>query len=643
MAKRIVLTWRAVGLGLLGVVLLSTAGPYVDLVQQGSSLATGRLPLGVLALFFVLVAGVNTLLHFLSPRAALTRGELILVYIMWLVAVALPSRGYLAYLFGVVTAPFYFATPENRWEEHFWRHIPRWLAPRDPQVINDFYLGLPPGRPVPWGAWAVPLVMWTLFAVLFLSSYFCLTVLLRRRWIEQEKLVFPLAQVPLSMLGRAERPTLSSEFFRRKVMWLGFAVAFTVHSLNGLSYYQPAVPRVPLHNLRLGQAFVSAPWNAASELEVDFYFSVIGIGYLLSADIALSFWFFYLLTLVQRVVFRAYGVGGEALGGLTATQLLRAQEVGAFAVLGTVYLWGLKSELRRVLSSDPEGEENEPLPYRWAALGFGGGTLLMMVWLRLAGASWSLAAAFFAIWYIVALGLTRIVSAGGLLFIECSFVTWDPLVYAGGSASLRERDLTVIAFPQMIFTFDQGTIQPPYYLDGFKLMTAEHLPARQVGGVMALAMAVALAVGTYTTLTTIYAHGAITLNPWFMRNGPCWSFNKLSSWFENPVPPDVGRMVCIGLGGLVAAALMALQRNFLWWPFNAVGLLMASTWTMRHLWFSLFLGWLSKSTVLRWGGYRIHRLVQPFFGGLIGGEFVAGGLWAVIDALAGVVGHAVVF
>ena len=40
-------------------------------------------------------------------------------------------------------------------------------------------------------------------------------VILRKQWIERERLIFPLAQLPLEMTKKS--------FFKNKLMWLGFA------------------------------------------------------------------------------------------------------------------------------------------------------------------------------------------------------------------------------------------------------------------------------------------------------------------------------------------------------------------------------------------------------------------------------------
>jgi hypothetical protein len=45
---------------------------------------------------------------------------------------------------------------------------------------------------------------------------------------------------------------------------------------------------------------------------------------------------------------------------------------------------------------------------------------------------------------------------------------------------------------------------------------------------------------------------------------------------------------------------------------------------------SIFVGWLLKLLILKFGGIRMHRASTPLFLGLILGEFVLGAFWSVL-------------
>jgi hypothetical protein len=51
---------------------------------------------------------------------------------------------------------------------------------------------------------------------------------------------------------------------------------------------------------------------------------------------------------------------------------------------------------------------------------------------------------------------------------------------------------------------------------------------------------------------------------------------------------------------------------------------------MRILWFSFFVGWLCNTLCIRYGGVGLFKRLRLFFVGLIIGDFLMGGLWAMI-------------
>jgi len=56
---------------------------------------------------------------------------------------------------------------------------------------------------------------------------------------------------------------------------------------------------------------------------------------------------------------------------------------------------------------------------------------------------------------------------------------------------------------------------------------------------------------------------------------------------------------------------------------------------MDQLWLSIFLAWLVKITVMKYGGPTLYRRTRPFFLGLILGQFVISGIWIFIDYFTG--------
>ena len=93
------------------------------------------------------------------------------------------------------------------------------------------------------------------------------------------------------------------------------------------------------------------------------------------------------------------------------------------------------------------------------------------------------------------------------------------------------------------------------------------------------------------------------------------------------------------LGAVAQFLLMFASQRFLWWPIHPIAFPVSGLWTTHHLMPSIFLAWLVKTLVLRYGGVTLYRRTRPFFLGLILGHYVAGGLWIVIDGFTGMTGN----
>jgi hypothetical protein len=77
---------------------------------------------------------------------------------------------------------------------------------------------------------------------------------------------------------------------------------------------------------------------------------------------------------------------------------------------------------------------------------------------------------------------------------------------------------------------------------------------------------------------------------------------------------------------------------FSWWPLHPVGFLLAYTYPVSRIWFSLFIGWLLKVMIVRFGGARMVQNARPFFLGLILGEAGAAAFWVLVSIVANLLG-----
>jgi len=85
----------------------------------------------------------------------------------------------------------------------------------------------------------------------------------------------------------------------------------------------------------------------------------------------------------------------------------------------------------------------------------------------------------------------------------------------------------------------------------------------------------------------------------------------------------------VALAGFLEWACLAMPK----WPIHPIGLIMVHTFYANEAWASIFLGWLLKVLLLRYGGARVYRAAKPVFLGLIMGEVFAAVLWSLVPAI----------
>ncbi len=577
-----------------------------------------------------------------------SQSELILIYAMMLVGTGIPSFGLTAYLVPTLTGANYFASPENKWRELFYKYTPKWMVPWDPSkgekqpVAVQFYEGLYYGEPIPWKAWVVPLLMWTLFAFLIFFMTLCLATILRRQWVEGEKLIFPLVQVPLEMTR--EDGGLINPFFRNRLMWAGFSIPVIIHTINAFHYYFPYIPELTL-SYNLNQYLPNPPWNQIGIFNIWIHFSVIGLSFIIASDLSFSLWFFFLLFKLEAALAASLGMEMNYVFTYPVQVFAAYQMLGAFIVLSIYMLWTarfyVRGILRKVFLSQEEIDDSkEPMPYKVAVFGFIGGLLALIAWCVYAGMqAWVSLVAIILFFFLILLPLTRFVSEGGLLFIQAPFQPTEIINSFTSSNFLGPKNLTILAYIQRIFMFDLRASLMPSVMDAFKLSDSTRLKKRHF--LLGLGLSIVLAVfGSYISeLWMVYRAGGVTMSPWFLLAAPQQPFQHLASTLQNPVHPDwrAGTFTAVGIA--IAVFLVQMRLRFPWWPLHPIGYAMGPSWPMIQLWFSIMVGWFIKVFLLKAGGMKAFNRARPFFLGMVLGEFVIGGIWIIIDGITGLKGH----
>ena len=620
-------------LGVLGVALLCIFTPYNDYQLKNTYLYGNHFPLGCVFLFTILTLGVNSGLRRWRPEWAFGLDELIVFWCMLLAGAGLASSGLMRYLAPTVVAPFYYKTPQNHWDQ-LTAHMPDWMVPsKDPasDVVRGFFDGLSPHVPIPWGPWIKVLVVWgILFLLMFVLSA-CLCVLIRRQWVDRERLVFPLIQLPIEMAREPEHGRLLNSFFRSPLMWIGFALPVIVHGINGLHTYFVSLPEIT-RVFQVGPFFRQKPWWGLGIWTIELYLCVIGLTFLLSTEISFSLWATFLLFRLARVM--RVQMAMDPLSPTTPNHEA-CLAIGGYFAWGCFMLWlarpHLKAVLRKAFHGAPTVDDSdEPLPYRVAVFGgilsFAG----IVAWSWAAGFPPLLAAGTFALFTLTLVILSRAAAEGGMLFVQTPYIPSDLLVAGLGSGAYSAQAWSTGMLQQIIFMHDPRENLMPTLINSYRMRDAGRLNPRVLMAAITLAVCVGLVVSFFSFLHTTYRFGGTSLDSWGMVSAPQSYINRAVKNLEQPNPPFQPELWNVGIGGALGAFLLFMRLRFLWWPFHPIGLVLAPAWATSMLAPSIFVAWVMKILVLRFGGLRGYRAALPFFLGMVLGDAFIAGVWALV-------------
>lgn len=613
------------------VVLICLGAPASVWLVGSTEITWSFFPIGV-GLPFALLVFANASLKRLWPRQALTAAEMMAPVVMGLAASGIPIF-MVGLLLSIPTKPYYGATPENSWIALIQPFLPNWAIPSpDGEAMRFFYEGLPRGGSIPWDAWLGPLAWW--FALIFAVYYlaFCIVVILRRQWMDHERLVFPVTEVPRLLTeddGSALPPIMRSRAF-----WIGCAVPVVIILYNCISYWSPGFPHLPIHDDYPVQVFRGAP-----PLILKIYFPVIGFVYLISTPISFSVWFFYLLSIPGTAFMNWLGVmvTPDSFMYSPHTQLQWTAS-GAFVAMVGWSLWMARQHLsavaRSVLRRSPRlDDRQEMLPYTWAVWGGLAAAVFVAGWLWRSGMDLHIAVLLLVLAMAVYVGMTRIVIQSGVHYVTSPFSP-QALTLAVTGTAVGPQSLVALSL-SYAWCSDIQSIFMPAVAHGARLSVLGR-EQRRMGLAIALAVVVGFAVTVWFIVSLCYQYGAGNFRSWYFDAGAGaggLAFDQATRLMGDPHGADLDKLGLFGVGAALYSALSFCSYRFYWWPLHPLGLTIATLWNLRLIATSVFIAWALKATVLRIGGITLYRRCKPFFIGLIVGFFLGVGASYAIDAI----------
>jgi hypothetical protein len=213
---------------------------------------------------------------------------------------------------------------------------------------------------------------------------------------------------------------------------------------------------------------------------------------------------------------------------------------------------------------------------------------------------------------------------------EGSFTPLDVYAAAVPKYTAGPANLTGLIFIDSFFSRDLRGVILTGFLDGQRMGDGVRMPRRKLLAVFVVAVLVAMVAAAVAHLYLPYRRGAITMYS-YVYWGNCLQFfreNEPLIAHEDSVRPLAP--ICTGAGVIITALLAFLRIRFWWWPLHPLGYALCNSWTTDVFWFPLFVAWLVKALIVRYGGLPLYTRARPFFLGLIFGEFTMAVVWTLV-------------
>ena len=639
-------------MGLFLAAVICAITPFNNAYLNATPLAGGHFPL---APFFILVVltGIATVLgRRRQSTPVLTGQELLVAWVLMVIVSGIAYTGLVRTFFINITAPYQFATVGNRWEQVLQPLLPAGWYPRDKEAVQILYNGLEGGRDlawwevirrIPWRVWLPPLITWGCFVLLCYWVMLCLVNLLGHQWVANEKMNFPLLRVP-QMMEDALAERRLGRFFADRFLVLGLLAAGALHVVNGLHFYFPQVPQIPTLILA-GPYFPKyGLFSGFQKLKIYLYPAFIGFAFLTTRQIALSFWLFYLLGgLVSGLLsVLGYNPPAAALGttfGPTLTGVEETQMIGAYGVFFLFILWLARHHLSGVLrlafsSHKVVAAEAEYVSVRLSLWGLVVGLVCLAAWSRYYGMPLKVILPLLGVFYLVMIVASRVVCQGGVAYFTLTAAPTDGLISFLGSRYFGPVGLLMAAVMQKVLFVDLRESLMPSVVHGAKIKEGTGNRRLFFAGVI-MALLIGVAVSFLAMLALCYKYGIRGLNLEWATQTTVGLYDDLQRLLEMPAQPRGWVILFSWVGAGVMLLLVVLYHGFYWWPVHPIGYLTTYTSAMHILWFSFFVGWLCNHLTLRYGGVGLFNRVRFLFIGLIIGDFVMGGIWALVGLAVG--------
>ncbi len=482
---------------------------------------------------------------------------------------------------------------------------------------------------VPWVHWLRPLGKWAMIIALTYLILMSLNVLIFRQWCYNEKLTYPLAELPKALVGDSDLPGTVPLIFKNGLFWTGFAIAGIVIGWNLLCATQIIPGLTPFGLVNSWYKYVNnTEFHALRGTRSMIFFTMIGLAFLIPKNISFSLWAFHVayMCLMLFMVWAGHGQDERSFPSDWRFLLNFRTAIGhgALMMFASVVLYKCRRYILCGFSPSlvSQLEEDERRELISSSLIFVSCSFLLVAFLWLdMGANLYHVIFSYVVIVLLTVGLVRAVTEGGLL----GFQAWtNPFHLIRAFLGLDKTWTSASLFaPIMVYYsvlfLDIKTFIAPAMANAIKLRDDFKMKRGAFHVSVLLAVLAAAVTAIIASLILSYARGADSMNGWFYTSYPRGTFEGLRSMIKDAPPPSPSDGGWVIFGAVGMAALLYFRQIIFWLP-HPLGLVMFVNPMMGAYWFSIMLGWLCNAAVTKYGNKNTYQRARGFFIGLIMGE-----------------------
>jgi hypothetical protein len=501
---------------------------------------------------------------------------------------------------------------------------------------------------IPLREWVRPAIVWSSFVILVTASFFAMNIMMRKKWAESERYPFPMTRIPVALIGSEETDDEKAlpPVWRNRFAWAGFFLALFWALMKGWHTFNTTVPDLSV-SVPLGPYFQDPGWGGMwnTTFTVSIFIVSIAIFFELNVLISMVIGFFFFRSLYWFGQFTGLSVN-------SGYPWRYEQATGAYIGYFLIVVFFSRKYLFEVVRSAVRGkvrDEEDILSARAALVLLVTCFVGAIFWGKFVGMPVLTIVVYFS--FLVLLGFVT-----SKFRAECGlpagyFTPYNAMLLIGvlgGMPVFGASGMLVALLLSGFLTVTVFFLIPGAQLELIEIGRRMHIQPRHIAYTCLIGVLGGLFIGGWVFLSNAYAIGGDNIKFQWSFNGLGWFFNSYktelanttSDWLRAGADETVGhvphwqRNTMILWGG-IAMVLTVLRQFFSGFWFHPIGFILGSSHMMTDFaWGSVFVAWIIRALVLKFGGATsVRRRLQPFFVGAMAGAVVSIVFFTVINGI----------